>query len=107
MALTNWVPMTDEDVDWVNNPSKNPYKKSQQVNRGASAPLNTCMMKARISPDLISFHMVRRGDWHLKVSVYKNKYVMVAAHHIFDLHFFIKTFSDQSLAADFIEHLVE
>lgn len=65
-------------------------------------------MKAKISPNLISFVLVRRGEWFLKVSVYKNKYIMVVAQHTFDSDkTIIRFFLDQNLAADFIENLVE
>jgi hypothetical protein len=65
-------------------------------------------MKAKLSPNLISFVLVRRGEWHLKVSVYKNKYIMVVAQHIFDNDkTIIRFFLDQNIAADFIENLVE
>jgi hypothetical protein len=66
------------------------------------------MMRAKLSPDLISFVLVRRGEWLLKVSVYKNKYIMVVAQHVFDMeHTIIQFFLDQNRAADFIEQLVE
>lgn len=64
-------------------------------------------MKARLSPNLISFVAVRRGSWILKVSVYKNKQIMVLASHCFDLdNIIIRYFFDQNHAADFIEQLV-
>jgi hypothetical protein len=64
-------------------------------------------MKAKLSPNMISFVTVRRGDWILKISVYRNKQVMVVAQHYYDyertiIHFF----TDQNYAADFIEQLV-
>jgi hypothetical protein len=65
-------------------------------------------MKARLSPNLISFVLVRRGDWLLKVSVYKSKTILVIAHHIIDLdRVVVRFFIDQNVAADFIENLVE
>jgi hypothetical protein len=65
------------------------------------------MMKAKISPNLISFVTVRRGEWILKVSVYKNKQIMVIAHHCYELEkLIIRYFNDQNSAADFIELLV-
>jgi hypothetical protein len=65
------------------------------------------MMKAKISPNLISFVTVRRGEWILKVSVYKNKQIMVIAHHCYDFgQMVIRYFTDQNAAADFIELLV-
>jgi hypothetical protein len=64
-------------------------------------------MKAKISPNMISFVTVRRGDWVLKVSVFKNKQIMVIAHHCFEVEkLIIKYFTDQHTAADFIEQLV-
>jgi hypothetical protein len=64
-------------------------------------------MKAKLSPNMISFVTVRRGDWVLKISVYKNKQILVVAQHCYEyertiVHFFI----DQNTAADFIEQLV-
>jgi hypothetical protein len=65
------------------------------------------MMKAKISPNLISFITVRRGEWVLKVSVYKNKQIMIIAQHCYDFEkMIIRWFSDQNQAADFIELLV-
>jgi hypothetical protein len=66
------------------------------------------MMKAKISPNLISFVTVRRGEWVLKVSVFKNKQIMVIAHHCYDVErVLIKCFYDQNAAADYIERIVE
>jgi len=65
------------------------------------------MMKAKISPNLISFVTVRRGEWILKVSVFKARTIMVVAHHCYDLEtLMIRYFTDQHEAADFIENLV-
>ena len=65
------------------------------------------MMKAKISPNLISFVTVRRGEWILKVSVFKNKQIMIVAQHCYDMeNLVIQYFTDQNAAADFIEQLV-
>ena len=64
-------------------------------------------MKAKLSPNMISFVTVRRGDWVLKISVYKNKQIMVVAQHCYDYERTLITFfTDQNIAADFIEQLV-
>jgi hypothetical protein len=64
-------------------------------------------MKAKLSPNMISFVTVRRGDWILKISVYKNKQVMVVAQHCYDYERTLITFfTNQNNAADFIEQLV-
>ena len=64
-------------------------------------------MKAKLSPNLISFVTVRRGEWILKVSVFKSKQIMVVAQHCFDMEtVIVRFFIDQNMAADFIEQLV-
>ena len=65
-------------------------------------------MKAKLSPNLISFVLVRRGEWLLKVSVYKNKTIMLVAQHTFYTDVtVIRFFLDQDKAADYIEDLVK
>jgi predicted RNA-binding protein with PIN domain len=65
------------------------------------------MMKAKLSPNLISFVTVRRGEWILKVSVFKSRQIMVVAQHCFDMeNVIVKFFTNQNTAADFIEQLV-
>ena len=72
------------------------------------APLNICMMKARLSPNLISFFLVRRGNWVLKVSVFKNRQILVLMQHVYDMdRFVMQYFDDQNAAADFIEHMAQ
>jgi hypothetical protein len=64
-------------------------------------------MKAKLSHNMISFVTVRRGDWILKISVYKNKQIMLVAQHCYDFErTFVSFFTDQNIAADFIEQLV-
>jgi len=64
-------------------------------------------MRAKLSPNMISFVTVRRGEWILKISVFKNKQIMVVAQHCYELErLIIKFFTDQNYAADFIEQLV-
>jgi hypothetical protein len=64
-------------------------------------------MKARLSPNLISFVTVLRGNWIFKVSVFKSKQIMVVSRHCFDMdRTKVNFFMDQNLAADFIEQLV-
>jgi hypothetical protein len=63
-------------------------------------------MKAKISPNLISFVPVRRGDWVVKVSVFKNKVIMVVAQHCYELEkTIVRYFENQDDAADFLVNL--
>lgn len=65
------------------------------------------MMKAKLFPNMISFVAVRRGEWILKVSVYKNKQIMIIAFNYYDMEKLkINFFTNQNDAADFIEQLV-
>ena len=66
------------------------------------------MMKAKLSPNLISFFLVRRGNWTLKVSVYKNTQILVFMQHVYDMDKIImEIFHSQEDAANFIEHMIE
>jgi hypothetical protein len=65
-------------------------------------------MKAKLSPNLISFFLVRRGNWTLKVSVYKNKQILVLMNHVYDMDKFVmQVFQSQDEAANFIENMIE
>jgi hypothetical protein len=65
-------------------------------------------MKAKLYPNLISFFLVRRGNWMLKVSVYKNCQILVIMQNVYDMdNVIIRYFCDQEVAADFIEHIIE
>ena len=64
-------------------------------------------MKSKMSPNLISFVTIRRGNWIMKISVYRTKEVLVVAQHYFDNDMFeVRHFSNQNEAADYIEFLV-
>lgn len=65
-------------------------------------------MKSKISHNLISFVTIRRGNWILKISVYKRKDVLLVAQHYFDTErFIVKHFSNHDEAANYIDLLVE
>jgi len=65
-------------------------------------------MKSKISPNLISFVTIRRGDWIMKISVYKSKQVLIVAQHYYDIDLFeIRHFSGSEEAADYIEFLAK
>jgi hypothetical protein len=75
---------------------------------GSLSPLNTFMMKAKVSPNLISFVTIRRGNWIMKISVYKTKEVLLVAQHYYETEKFqIKHFFDQNDAAQYIDKLAE
>lgn len=64
-------------------------------------------MNAKISQNLISFVTVRRGDWITKVSVFKNKSVLVVAQNYYATEqVIVKYFTDKDKAANFIDNLI-
>jgi hypothetical protein len=64
-------------------------------------------MKSKISPNLLSFITVRRGDWLLKISVYKTKHVLLIAQNYYATEqIIIKHFKHHDEAADFIDKLI-
>lgn len=69
-------------------------------------PLNSGMMKAKLSPNLISFVTIRRGDWIMKISVYKVKDVLLVAQNYYATEqIIIKHFKNHDEAANFIDNL--
>jgi hypothetical protein len=64
-------------------------------------------VKAKISPNMISFVTVRRGEWILKISVYKTQQVLVIAQHCYEQErVMVRVFTTQDEAANFIEQMV-
>lgn len=70
--------------------------------------INRGMIKAKVSPNLVSFVTVRRGNWVLKISVFKTSNVLVVGQHYFAKdQFFVRQFLGHDAAADFIDALVK
>ncbi len=64
------------------------------------------MMRAKVSPNLISFVTVRRGDWIMKISVFKTKDVLLVAQNYYATEqIIIKHFTHHDDAAKFIDNL--
>ena len=63
-------------------------------------------MRAKITKNMISFIPVLRGDWVFKISVWKNKQVLVVAQHQYEIDkMYVECFPSEDSAADFIERL--
>jgi hypothetical protein len=66
------------------------------------------MIKARVSPNLLSFVTIRRGNWVMKISVFKSQYVLVMGQNYYETdQFFIKQFTHHVEAADFIDMIAQ
>lgn len=65
-------------------------------------------MKAKVSTNIVSYVTVRRGDWILKVSVFKNNQVIIVSQNYYATEqIMVKCFADKDKAADYIENLVK
>jgi len=63
-------------------------------------------MRAKVSKDLISFVTIRRGNWIMKISVYRTKEVLVIAQNYYEPErVLIRQFNNQELAANFLDYL--
>lgn len=57
--------------------------------------------------DLVTYPWLRRGNYQLKISVFKNMSVVIVANHMMDLDkFFVKHFDNLEDAANFIEFTI-
>ena len=65
------------------------------------------MDKLTTFKDLTSYVTVRRNNWTLKLSVYKETSILVTYQHVYGDAFGMKYFGDYNKAADFIDELVE
>lgn len=65
------------------------------------------ILRTKISKDLVSFPTVRRGNWHVKVSSYKNEQVLVVASHIISGEFIMQAFNNNNAAAEFISCIID
>ena len=64
-------------------------------------------MKYELTKDLVSYPFIRRGNYQMKISIFKNMSVVIVAHHVLDLDkFFVKHFGNLEEAADFIEYTI-
>lgn len=65
-------------------------------------------MNAKLSPNLCSFIMVRRGEWIIKVSVFRNREILLIGQHYYERErVIVKHFTDYNIASDYIDNLAK
>ena len=64
-------------------------------------------MKTKIAKNLVSFPTVRRGNWQLKASLYKDSQFLVIASNMMTDAFVIRTFDNDEDASNFINFLID
>ena len=69
--------------------------------------INTYIMRTKIQKNLVSFPTIRRGNWQLKASLYKDSQFLVVANNMVTDAFVIRTFDNDDEASKFINFLVD
>jgi hypothetical protein len=64
-------------------------------------------MKTNTAKNLVSFPTIRRGNWQLKASLYKNSHFLVVANNMMTDAFVIRTFDSDEDASKFINFLID
>lgn len=64
-------------------------------------------MKTHIAKNLVSFPAIRRGNWQLKASLYKDSQFLVVANNMVTDAFVIRTFDNDDEASKFINFLID
>jgi len=63
--------------------------------------------KASVFPNMVTYVPIRRKDWVLKISIFKDKSILIVGYHIYNFATCIKQFDNADLAASFVDFLVE
>lgn len=66
-------------------------------------------MKKKVSvfPNMVTYVPIRRRDWVLKISIFKDKSILLVGYNVYTLATCVKQFNDADLAASFVDFLVE
>ena len=64
-------------------------------------------MRTKIAKNLVSFPTVRRGNWQLKASIYKDSQVLLVANNMMTDGFIIRVFDNDDEASKFINFIVD
>jgi len=70
--------------------------------------LNSFMKKkASVFPNMVTYVPIRRKDWVLKISIFKDKSILVIGYHVYTFSSIVRQFDNADLAASFIDFMVE
>ena len=56
---------------------------------------------------MVTYVPIRRKDWVLKISIYKDKSILVVGYHTYNFTTVVKQFQNADLAAAFLDFLIE
>jgi hypothetical protein len=95
LGLGEWIYSSKEVNDWGGNPP-------------IFIRLNSLMnKKASVFPNMVTYVPIRRKDWILKISIWKDKSILVVCYNVFTLSTVVRNFENADLAASFLDFLVE
>jgi len=63
--------------------------------------------KASVFPNMVTYVPIRRKDWVLKISIWKNNSIIVVGYHLYTFATIVRQFDDADLAASFLDFLIE
>jgi hypothetical protein len=63
--------------------------------------------KASVFPNMVTYVPIRRKDWVLKISIWKNNSIIVVGYHLYTFATIVRQFNDADLAASFLDFLIE
>jgi hypothetical protein len=63
--------------------------------------------KASVFPNMVTYVPIRRKDWVLKISIWKNNSIVVVGYHLYTFATIIRQFNNADLAASFLDFLIE
>jgi hypothetical protein len=63
--------------------------------------------KASVFPNMVTYVPIRRRDWILKISIFKDNSILVVGYHAYTFSCVVKQFDDADLAASFLDFLIE
>ena len=63
--------------------------------------------KASVFPNMVTYLPIRRKDWALKISIFKDKSILVVGYNIYTFSTCVRQFSQADEAAAFVDFLIE
>ena len=63
--------------------------------------------KASVYPNMVTYVPIRRKDWVLKISIFKNNSILVVGYNVYTFSIIVRQFDEPDLAASFIDFMVE
>lgn len=63
--------------------------------------------KASLFPNMVTYVPIRRKDWVLKISIFKDKSILIVGYNAYTFASIVRQFDNADIAASFVDFLVE